>query len=176
MAKKWYVVHAYSGYEKKVKTALEERIRLSGKGDLFEEIFVPSEDIVELKKGKKVTSERNCFPGYVLVKMELNDDTWHLVNETPKVTGFLGGSGRPQALADQEIAKIRQQIQNGIDKPKSKIAFSVGERVSVVDGPFATFNGIVEQVEEDKARLKVSVTIFGRSTPVDLEFSQVEKQ
>ncbi|MBF0175823.1 MAG: transcription termination/antitermination protein NusG [Magnetococcales bacterium] len=175
MAKKWYVIHAYSGFEKKVKQALEERIRLTGRAHMFDEILVPSEDVVELRKGKKVTSERKFFPGYVLVRMELNDETWHMVNEIPKVTGFLGGGGRPQPLGDREVDKILRQVEDGMEKPKPKVQFSVGESVRVVDGPFVSFNGVVEEVDEDKTRLKVSVSIFGRATPVELEFVQVEK-
>ncbi len=175
MAKKWYVIHAYSGFEKKVKVAIEERVRLAGVGDLFEEILVPSEEVVELRQGKKVTSDRKFFPGYVLVKMELNDHTWHLVNEIPKVSGFLGGGGRPQALSDREVDKILQQVEMGMEKPKPKVTFSVGESVRVTDGPFVSFNGLVEEVDEDKTRLKVSVSIFGRATPVELDFVQVEK-
>ncbi|MBF0156485.1 MAG: transcription termination/antitermination protein NusG [Magnetococcales bacterium] len=175
MAKKWYVLHAYSGFEKKVKTALEEKIRLTGMTDLFEEILVPSEDVVELRKGKKVTSERKFFPGYVLIRMEMNDETWHLVNETPKVAGFLGGGGQPQPLADREVEKILKQVVDGMERPKPKVTFAVGEGVRVVDGPFVSFSGVVENVDEDKTRLKVSVSIFGRATPVELDFVQVEK-
>lgn len=175
MAKRWYVIHAYSGYEKKVKTALEERVRLSKYADYFEEILVPSEEVIELRNGKKVTSERKFYPGYVLVRMELNDDTWHLVNEIPKVTGFLGGGGRPQPLSDREVGQILKQVEDGLEKPKPKVTFAVGESVRVVDGPFVSFNGTVEEVDEDKTRLKVSVSIFGRATPVELDFVQVEK-
>ncbi|MBF0369259.1 MAG: transcription termination/antitermination protein NusG [Magnetococcales bacterium] len=175
MSKKWYVIHAYSGYEKKVKSILEETIRVSGATHLFDEILIPTEEVVELQKGKKVTSERKFFPGYVLVKMELNDETWHMVNETPKVTGFLGGGGRPQALSEREVDKILRQVRDGTEKPKPKVTFSVGENVRVIDGPFVSFNGLVEEVDEDKTRLKVSVSIFGRATPVELDFVQVEK-
>lgn len=175
MAKKWYVIHAYSGYEKKVKLALEERVRLAGMSEKFEEILVPSEEVVELRKGRKVTSERKFFPGYVLVRMEMNDETWHLVKETPKVTGFLGGGGRPQPLTDRDVEKILRQVEVGMEKPKPKVTFSVGEAVRVIDGPFISFNGVVEDVDEDKTRLKVSVSIFGRATPVELDFVQVEK-
>ena len=175
MAKKWYVVHAYSGFEKRVKSAIEERVRIEGKGALFDEILVPSEDVVELRSGKKVTSERKFFPGYVLVKMEMNDATWHMVNQIPKVSGFLGGGGRPHPLSDQEVDKILRQVEVGMEKPKPKVSFSVGENVRVTDGPFVSFNGVVEEVDEDKTRLKVSVSIFGRATPVELDFIQVEK-
>ncbi|OSM02437.1 transcription termination/antitermination protein NusG [Magnetofaba australis] len=175
MAKKWYVIHAYSGFEKKVKSTLEEKVRLAGKSDLFDEILVPSEEVVELRKGAKVTSERKFFPGYVLVKMEMNDETWHMVKDVPKVTGFLGGGGRPQALTDSEVDKILRQVEDGMEKPKPKVTFAVGENVRVIDGPFVSFNGVVEEVDEDKTRLKVSVSIFGRATPVELDFVQVEK-
>ncbi|MBF0282987.1 MAG: transcription termination/antitermination protein NusG [Magnetococcales bacterium] len=175
MSKRWYVIHAYSGFEKKVKSALEERVRLHGMSHLFEEILVPSEDIVELRNGRKVTTERKFFPGYLLVRMELNDATWHLVKETPKVTGFLGGGGHPQPLSDYEVDKIIRQVEVGMEKPKPKVTFTVGEAVRVVDGPFVSFNGVVEDVDEDKTRLKVSVSIFGRATPVELDFVQVEK-
>ena len=175
MAKKWYVVHAYSSFEKKVKSAIEERVRIEGKSDFFDEILVPSEDVVELRAGKKVTSERKFFPGYVLVKMEMNDATWHLVNQIPKVSGFLGGGGRPHALSDAEVDKILHQVEVGMEKPKPKVSFAVGESVRVTDGPFVSFNGVVEEVDEDKTRLKVSVSIFGRATPVELDFVQVEK-
>jgi transcriptional antiterminator NusG len=175
MAKKWYVIHTYSGFEKKVKSAIEERVRIEGKGDLFEEILVPAEDVVELRMGKKVTTERKFFPGYVLVKMEMNDGTWHLVNQIPKVTGFLGGGGRPHALSDRDVEKILQQMEIGTEKPKPKVSFAVGESIRVTDGPFVSFNGVVEEVDEDKTRLKVSVSIFGRATLVELDFVQVEK-
>ena len=175
MAKKWYVVHAYSGFEKRVKSAIEERVRIEGKGELFDEILVPSEEVVELRSGKKVTSERKFFPGYVLVKMEMNDATWHMVNQIPKVAGFLGGGGRPHPLSDQEVDKILLQVEVGMEKPKPKVSFAVGENVRVTDGPFVSFNGVVEEVDEDKTRLKVSVSIFGRATPVELDFVQVEK-
>ncbi|MGN7611645.1 transcription termination/antitermination protein NusG [Magnetococcales bacterium HHB-1] len=175
MAKKWYVIHAYSGFEKKVKLALEERIRLTGTSHLFGEILVPSEEVVELRQGKKITSERKFFPGYVLVRMELNDQTWHMVNAVPKVSGFLGGGGKPQPLHEREVRAVLNQVEGGTEKPKPKVSFSVGEDVRVIDGPFVSFNGIVEDVDEDKTRLKVSVSIFGRATPVELDFIQVEK-
>lgn len=175
MANKWYVIHAYSGFEKRVKTALEERIQRAGMGQYFEEILVPSEDVVELRKGKKVTSERKFYPGYVLVKMDVTDETWHLVKDTPKVSGFLGGGGRPQPLSENEVKSILRQVQEGMEKPKPKVTFSAGENVRVIDGPFVSFNGLVEEVDEEKSRLKVSVSIFGRATPVELDFIQVEK-
>ena len=175
MSKKWYVIHAYSGFEKRVKQALEERVRLTGASHLFEEILVPSEEVVELRKGRKVTSERKFFPGYVLVKMELNDQTWHMVSDIPKVSGFLGGGGRPHPLTEREAGKILRQVEDGMEKPKPKVTFCAGENVRVIDGPFVSFNGVVEEVDEDKTRLKVSVSIFGRATPVELDFVQVEK-
>ncbi|MEG3639805.1 transcription termination/antitermination protein NusG [Magnetococcus sp. PR-3] len=175
MSKQWYVIHAYSGFEKRVKTTLEEKVRLTGMSKFFEEILVPSEEVVELRKGTKVTSERKFFPGYVLVKMDLNDETWHLVKDVPKVAGFLGGGGRPQPLSEREVNKILQQVETGMEKPKPKVTFAVGEQVRVIDGPFVSFNGVVEEVDEDKTRLKVSVSIFGRATPVELDFVQVEK-
>ncbi|MEO5376813.1 MAG: transcription termination/antitermination protein NusG [Magnetococcus sp. DMHC-6] len=175
MSKKWYIIHAYSGYEKRVKTSLEESIRLAGVTHLFDEILIPAEEVVELRNGRKVTSERKFFPGYVLVKMEMNDRTWHMVSSLPKVSGFLGGGGRPYPLSDAEVEKILTQVQDGTEKPKPKISFSVGENVRVIDGPFVSFNGLVEEVDEDKTRLKVSVSIFGRATPVELDFVQVEK-
>jgi transcriptional antiterminator NusG len=175
MAKRWYVIHAYSGFEKRVKQALEERVRMTGTSHLFDEILVPAEEVVELRQGRKVTSERKFFPGYVLVKMDLNDQTWHMVNDIPKVSGFLGGGGRPHPLSDREVEKILRQVEDGMEKPKPKITFAVGENVRVVDGPFVSFNGVVEAVDEDKTRLKVSVSIFGRATPVELDFIQVEK-
>ncbi|ABK43354.1 transcription antitermination protein nusG [Magnetococcus marinus MC-1] len=175
MSKRWYVIHAYSGFEKRVKSSLEEKVRLTGMSKYFDEILVPSEEVIELRKGAKVTSERKFFPGYVLVKMDLNDETWHLVKDIPKVAGFLGGGGRPQPLSDREVEKILQQVETGMEKPKPKVSFAVGEQVRVTDGPFVSFNGVVEEVEEDKSRLKVSVSIFGRATPVELDFIQVEK-
>jgi transcriptional antiterminator NusG len=175
MAKQWYVIHAYSGFEKRVVQALRERIQRADMGQYFDEILVPSEEVVELRKGKKITSERKFYPGYVLVKMEVTDETWHLVKDTPKVTGFLGGGGRPQALSEKEVKSILHQVQEGMEKPKPKVTFTVGENVRVIDGPFISFNGLVEEVDEEKSRLKVSVSIFGRATPVELDFIQVEK-
>ena len=173
--KRWYVVHTYSGYEHKVKAALEERIRGLGKPDLFGEILVPSEKVVELVKGKKKTSSRKFFPGYILVNMRLNNETWHLVKSTPKVTGFLGSRLRPTPISDAEAERIMKQTQEGIERPRPSVIFEVGEQVRVADGPFTSFNGTVEEVDEEKGRVKVSVSIFGRATPVELEYSQVEK-
>ncbi len=176
MAKRWYVVHAYSGFESQVKRSLEERIKRAGMEDLFGEILVPTEEVVEMRGGTQRRSERKFFPGYVLVQMEMTDDTWHLVKDVPKVMGFIGGTGdRPAPITDKEAEAILQRMQEGVEKPRPKIMFEPGEVVRVIDGPFNDFNGVVEEVDYDKSRLKVSVLIFGRSTPVDLEFGQVEK-
>ncbi|MBP9803435.1 MAG: transcription termination/antitermination protein NusG [Candidatus Accumulibacter sp.] len=176
MSMRWYVVHAYSGFEKSVQRALIERIQRQGMQDAFGRILVPVEEVVELKMGQKSISERKFFPGYVLVEMEMNDDSWHLVKSTPKVTGFVGGTAnKPTPISEKEVAKIMQQIQEGVDKPRPKVLFEPGEVVRVKDGPFTDFHGAVEQVNYEKNRLRVSVTIFGRPTPVELEFAQVEK-
>jgi transcriptional antiterminator NusG len=175
MSKKWYIIHVYSGFEKKVREAIQEQSAQKGMSEAFEEILVPMEEIVEVKRGKKVPSERKFFPGYVLVKMDLNDETWSLVRNIPKVTGFLGGSGKPQSIPESEALRIHQQIQEGTEHPKATVAFVIGEQIRVADGPFASFNGTVEEVDEGKQRLTVSVSIFGRATPVELEFGQVEK-
>jgi len=175
MALKWYGVHTYSSFENKVKLSLEERIRNHGLEELFGEILIPSESVMELKKGERKTTSRKFFPGYILVNMELNDETWHVVNETPKVTGFVGGS-TPAPITEEEINKITRKIEEGAEKPRPKISFEVGETVRVVDGPFLNFAGVVEDVKPDKAKLRVMVSIFGRATPVELEFMQVEKQ
>ncbi len=176
MSKRWYVVHAYSGFESQVKRSLEERIKRAGMEDKFGEILVPTEEVVEMRGGTQRRSERKFFPGYVLVQMEMNDDTWHLVKDVPKVMGFIGGTGdRPAPITDKEAESILQRMQEGVEKPRPKVLFEPGEVVRVIDGPFNDFNGVVEEVDYDKSRLKVSVLIFGRSTPVDLEFSQVEK-
>lgn len=175
MSKNWYVVHTYSGFEQKAKLSLEERIRSLNKQDFFEEILVPSENVVEIRKGQKRTTTRKFFPSYILVKMELNDETWLLVKNTPKITGFVGNSISPPVISEEEVRKISQRIDEGQMKPKMKVSFEKGDSVRVIDGPFNTFNGVVDEVNEDKGRLKVLVSIFGRSTPVELEFTQVEK-
>ena len=175
MASRWYVIHVYSGFEKKVATAIREQAEQKGLGERFEEILVPTEEVVEVKRGAKVSSERKFFPGYVLIKMDLDDETWHLVKNTAKVTGFLGGRGRPSPISENEAARIMRQVQEGIERPKPSITFEIGEQVRVSDGPFTSFNGVVEDVDEEKSRIKVAVSIFGRATPVELEFTQVEK-
>ena len=175
MASRWYVIHVYSGFEKKVASAIREQAEQKGFAERFEEILVPTEEFVEVKRGAKVNSERKIFPGYVLIKMDLDDETWHLVKNTAKVTGFLGGRGKPLPISDAEAARIIHQMQEGIERPKPSITFEIGEQVRVSDGPFTSFNGVVEEVDEEKSRVKVAVSIFGRATPVELEYSQVEK-
>ena len=175
MSKKWYGIHTYSGFENKVRLSLLERIKNQGLEEEFSEVLIPSETVVELKKGEKKTSTRKFFPGYILDNMELNDETWHVVKETSKVTGFVGGNN-PAAIPDEEVLKITRRIEEGAEKPRPKVLFEVGETVRVVDGPFLNFSGVVEDVKPDKGKLRVMVSIFGRSTPVELEFMQVEKQ
>jgi len=171
----WYVVHTYSGFEQKARQALEEKVRSLGKQELISEVLVPSENVVEMKKGVKKTSSRKIFPGYILVRMELNDETWHIVKGIPKVTGFVGGGKTPPSVPDEEVARITKQISEGTLKPKPKVTFEKGESVRVVDGPFTNFNGMVDEVKPEKGKVKVLVSIFGRSTPVELDFIQVEK-
>ncbi len=175
MAMQWYAVQVYSNFEDKVEKMLRENIERAGLGDKFGEIMVPREEVVELKDGQKVTSQRKFFPGYVLVQMEMNDETWHVVKDTRQVSGFLGSGGKPRPMPQREVDALVHQIEEGIERPKPKVMFDVGEAVRVIDGPFASFNGVVEEVMEDKAKLKVSVSIFGRPTPVELEYIQVEK-
>ena len=175
MASHWYVIHVYSGFEKKVAAAIHEQAHQKSLDDRFEQILVPTEEVVEVKRGAKVSSERKFFPGYVLIKMDLDDETWHLVKNTAKVTGFLGGRGRPTPISENEAARIMRQVQEGIERPKPSITFEIGEQVRVSDGPFTSFNGVVEDIDEEKSRIKVAVSIFGRATPVELEYSQVEK-
>jgi transcription termination/antitermination protein NusG len=176
MSKRWYVVHAYSGYEKKVAISLKERIKLHEMEDMFGDVLVPTEEIVEIRAGQKRKSERKFFPGYVLIQMELNDDTWHLVKETPRVMGFIGGKAdKPAPITEKEAQAILQRVDDSTDKPKPKTLFEPGEMVRVTDGPFNDFNGVVEKVNYEKSKLRVAVLIFGRSTPVELEFGQVEK-
>ena len=176
MTMRWYVVHAYSGFEKSVQKALLERIRRSGMQEQFGEILVPVEEVVEMKMGQKSISERKFFPGYILVQMDMTDESWHLVKSTPKVTGFVGGtSTKPTPISEKEVQNILQQVQEGVEKPKPKVLFEVGEAVRVTEGPFTDFHGNVEEVNYDKSKVRVSVMIFGRSTPVELDFGQVEK-
>ena len=176
MSKRWYVLHAYAGYEKKVKAALEERIELSGLGDKFGRVLVPAEEVVEMRSGQKRKSERKFFPGYVLIEMELDDASWHMVKETPRVMGFIGGKAdKPAPITEAEANAILHRIEEGTDKPRPKTLFEPGEMVRVTDGPFNDFNGVVEEVNYEKSTLHVAVLIFGRSTPVELEFGQVEK-
>ena len=172
---RWYVIHVYSGFEKKVAQAIREQAEQKGLMGRFEDILVPTEEVVEIERGAKVSAERKIFPGYVLIKMDLDDETWHLVKNTAKVTGFLGGRGRPSPISEAEASRIMRQVQEGIERPKPSITFEIGEQVRVCDGPFTSFNGLVEEVDEERARVKVAVSIFGRATPVELEYSQVEK-
>jgi transcriptional antiterminator NusG len=172
---KWYIVHAYSNFEKKVAEALRDQARQQGLEDKFSEILVPTEDVVEIRRGRKVNSERKFFPGYVLVKMELTDEAYHLVKNTPKVTGFLGSQNKPVPVSEAEVQRIVGAVEEGVERPKPTIRWDIGEKVKVTDGPFASFDGVVESVDEDRERLRVSVSIFGRATPVDLEYGQVEK-
>jgi transcriptional antiterminator NusG len=172
---KWYIVHAYSNFEKKVAESIREQAKTQGLEDAFSDILVPTEDVVEIRRGRKVNSERKFFPGYVLVKMEMTDEAYHLIKNTPKVTGFLGSGNKPMPVSEKEVQRIVGAIEEGVERPKPTIMFEIGEQVRVTDGPFASFNGSVEDVDEERSRLKVTVSIFGRATPVELEYSQVEK-
>lgn len=172
---KWYIVHAYSNFEKKVADSIREQAHAQGLDEHFSEILVPTEDVVEIRRGRKVNTERKFFPGYVLVKMDLTDEAYHLIKNTPKVTGFLGSGSKPIPVSEKEVARIIGAIEEGVERPKPTITFEIGEQVRVTDGPFASFNGSVEQVDEERARLRVTVSIFGRATPVELEYNQVEK-
>ena len=175
MTKRWYIVHAYSNFEKKVAESIREYAAQRGLSERFDEILVPTEQVVEVRRGRKVTSERKFFPGYVLVKCDLTDDVYHLIKNTPKVTGFLGADKKPMPISDREADRIKGQVAEGVEHPKSTISFEIGEKVRVNDGPFASFEGLVEDIDEGRSRLKVAVSIFGRATPVELEFTQVEK-
>jgi transcriptional antiterminator NusG len=175
MGMRWYIVQTYSNFEKKVAEAVGDQAALGGLQDLFEEVLVPMEEVVEMRRGQKVSTERKFFPGYILVKMELTDDTYHMIKNIPKVSGFLGSGSKPMPITDAEANRIINQVQEGVERPKPSIIFEIGEQVRVIDGPFTSFNGMVEDVDEERARLKVSVSIFGRATPVELEYAQVEK-
>lgn len=175
MSTRWYIIQTYSNFEKKVAEAIKEQAVIQGMEDLFEEVLVPMEEVVELRRGQRVSAERKFFPGYVLAKMKMTDQSYHLIKEIPKVSGFLGSGNRPMPISDAEANRILNQVQEGIDRPKPSITFEIGEQVRVTDGPFTSFNGLVEDVDEERARLKVSVSIFGRATPVELEYSQVDK-
>ncbi len=175
-AAKWYVLHVYSGFEAKVAETIKEKAEKQGLAEKVEEILVPTEEVVEVKRGQRVNAERKFFPGYVLAKLDMDDNVWHLIKDTPKVSGFLGAGGnKPVPITEREAQRILKQVQEGIDRPRPSVVYDVGEEIKVTDGPFASFNGIVEEVDEEKAKLKVSVSIFGRATPVELEYAQVEK-
>ena len=175
MNKRWYIVHAHSNFEKKVAASIREQAAQRGLDEKFDEILVPTENVTEVRKGRKINAERKFFPGYVLVKCDLSDDIYHLIKNTPKVTGFLGADKKPVPISDAEAERIKGQVQDGVERPKTTISFEIGENVRVADGPFASFNGTIEEVDESRSRVKVAVSIFGRATPVELEYSQVEK-
>lgn len=175
MAMRWYVLHVYSGFETKVSESIIDMAKKKGLSDRVEEIMVPMEEVVEVKRGKRVNAERKFFPGYVLAKLDLSDDVWHMIKDTPKVTGFLGAGNKPCPISQKEAEALMKQIQEGVDSPRPSVTFDIGEEIKVSDGPFASFNGSVEEIDEEKGRLKVSVSIFGRATPVELEYGQVEK-
>ena len=175
MAKRWYIVHAYSNFERKVADSIREKAGQTGLAHLFDEILVPTEKVVEMRRGRKVDAERKFFPGYVLVKMDLTDEAHHLIKNTPKVTGFLGAENKPMPISESEAMRILHQVQEGVERPKASVSFEIGENVRVADGPFASFSGVVEEIDEARSRVKVAVSIFGRATPVELEFGQVEK-
>lgn len=172
---RWYVIHAYSGFENKVAESIQEQAEKKGLGELFEQVIVPTEEVVEMRRGTKVNAKRKFFPGYVLAKMQLTDETWNMVKNTAKVTDFLGAQGKPAPITEEEANRILHQVEEGVDRPRNSVSFEVGEEIRVIDGPFASFSGLVEEVDDEKGRLKVSVSIFGRSTPVELEYNQVEK-
>jgi transcription termination/antitermination protein NusG len=175
MAKRWYIVHTYSNFEKKVAESIREQAENQGLAELFEDVLVPTEEVVEVRRGRKVASERRFFPGYVLAKMDMTDQAYHLIKNTPKVTGFLGSDNKPMPISDAEADRILHQVQEGIERPRPTVSYEVGEQVRVADGPFASFSGLIEEVDEERSRVKVAVSIFGRPTPVELEFAQVEK-
>ena len=175
MSKRWYIVHAYSNFERKVAEAIKDRAKAAGLSHLFDEVLVPTEEVVEVRRGRKVSSERKFFPGYVLVKMEMTDAAYHLIKNTPKVTGFLGADNKPMPISEAEAMRILHQVQEGVERPKASVSFEIGENVRVADGPFASFSGVIEEIDEARSRVKVAVSIFGRATPVELEFGQVEK-
>ncbi len=176
MAMRWYVLHVYSGFENKVAESIKEKAAKLGLSDFIEDILVPTEEVVEVKRGQRVNSERKFFPGYVLARLDINDAVWHLIKDTPKVSGFLGAGGnKPVAISEREAQRILTQVQEGVDRPRPSVVYDIGEEVKVTDGPFASFTGTVEEIDEEKAKLKVSVSIFGRPTPVELEYGQVEK-